>query len=305
MDHPLNGRIRLVTPVARLFYIIFGRTNPRGWADYHCVPERRGTLWVHCHGPARRGRANLEFVGVPKELRTAALQLMFGLVAEMRRGRRLRADESFAASLSSRGQGFMQIGTLRAAAWSDARHKGMLRVVDYGEALHSGFPRRLFASHFVAAAARADDPKRRISLCRKSLEIFAGDFTDPADETGADGGDADITELQNRCNLLAYTSLADALCARKQYSDACGVVADAIARCPGWARGYRERLLQSADAETQYTRFWRDVDILDIAMRRQPASAPATPARAAPGGQRRAGFGRRPKDPYEELLKRG
>jgi hypothetical protein len=297
--------VRLVRPTARLLYRIFGRANPRGWADYHCVPERRGTLWVHCHGPAKRGGANLEFVGVPTELRATALQLMFALVALMQEGRKLQADEDFAAPLASRRQTVLQIGTLRAAAWSDRDHTGMLRVVDYGEALLSGFPARLFASHIAARAMLSDDPKRKAKLCRKSLDVFAGDFTDPGGSIVGDGDDADLTELQNTCNLLAYTGLADALCEQNRHGDACGVIVDAIARCPGWARGYRDRLLDSDEPENQYTRFWRDVDIADIAMRRQPAEAPAPVTQAAAPRARSAGFGNRAPDPYDELLRRG
>ncbi len=305
MKHPLNGGVRLVSPVARVLYSVFGRTNPRGWADYHCAPERRGTLWVHCHGPSRRGGANLEFVGVPRELRAAALQLMFALVAQMRGGRKLKVDEDFAAPLSSRQQGFMHIGTLRAAAWSDRHHKGMLRVVDYGEPLQSGFPFRLFAAHIVARAMRADAPERKAAMCRRSLEIFAGDFTDSAYGIGADGGDADITELQNRCNLLAYTGLADALCEQNRHNDACGIIVDAIARCPAWAKGYRDRMSNSGQPENQYTRFWRDADITDIALRRQPDEAPAGTEPCAPVARGGAGFGNRAPDPYDDLLKRG
>lgn len=305
MEHSLRGKVRLVRPTARLLYRIFGRANPRGWADYHCVPERRGTLWVHCHGPAKRGGANLEFVGVPTELRANALQLMFAFVALMREGRKWHADEDFAAPLSSRRQTVMQIGSLRAAAWSDRDHAGMLRVVDYGEPLLSGFPKRLFASHIAARAMLADTPDRKAKLCRKSLDVFAGDFADAGGAIGSDGDDADLTELQNRCNLLAYTGLADALCEQNRHNDACGVIVDAIARCPGWARGYRDRLLASDAPLNQYTRFWRDADIAEIALRRQPAEAPAPATRAAPSRPRSTGFGRRAPDPYEELLRRG
>jgi len=305
VEHSLKGNVRLVRPTARLLYRIFGRENPRGWADYHFVPERRGTLWIHCHGPARRGGANLEFVGVPTELRGAALQLMFALVALMREGRNLRADEDFAAPLASRRQTLLQIGTLRATAWSDPDHAGMLRVVDYGEGLMSGFPGRLFASHIAARAVLSETPERKAKLCRKSLDLFAGDFADAGDGSGSDGDNADLTELQNRCNLLAYTGLADALCEQNRHGDACGVIVDAIARCPGWARSYRERFLGSDVPLNPYTRFWRDADIAEILLRRQPAEAPAPANRAAPPRPRTAGFGTRAPDPYEELLRRG
>lgn len=305
MQHSLRGNVRLVRPTTRLLYRIFGRANPRGWADYHCVPERRGTLWLHCHGPSRRSGASLEFVGVPTELRATALQLMFALVALMREGRKFQAEEDFAAPLASPRQTVLQIGTLRAAAWSDRDHSGMLRVVDYGETLMSGFPKRLFASHIAARALLADTPKRKEKLCRKSLEVFAGDFNDAGDPTGSDGDDADLTELQNRCNLLAYTGLADALCEQNRHNDACGVIVDAIARCPSWARGYRERLLNTDAPLNQYNRFWCDANIAEIALRHQPAESPTPVNRAAPPRPRGTGFGSRAPDPYEDLLRRG
>lgn len=305
MKHPLNRGVRLVSPMARIFYRFFGRSNPRGWADYHCVRERRGTLWVHCHGSARRGGANLEFVGVPPELRGTALQLMFGLVAQMRAGRKLRADEGFAAPLASSRQGFMQIGTLRATAWSDRHHTGMLRVVDYGEPLQSGFPVRLFASHLVARAERVENPERKAAMCRRSIELFAGDFVDAIGGPATDGADADITELQNKCNVLAYAGLADALCAQNRHNEACGIIVEAIARCPPWARGYRDRLLEAGAPEDQYARFWHDMDIAETVMRYRPADGAAPATQAAPRTQGDGGFGSRAPDPYDDLLRRG
>ena len=128
MKHRFGRGVRLVNPLARLFHMIFNRADPRAWAAYHMVPERRGTLWVHCHGLHRRTGANLEFTGVPPELRGEAIELMSALVRTFRTGRQLRADDDFAERLSARGQPFAQLGSLRATGRNDKQHDGMLRV---------------------------------------------------------------------------------------------------------------------------------------------------------------------------------
>lgn len=306
MKHRFGPGVRLVSPLARLFHMIFNGGNPRAWAAYHMVPERRGTLWVHCHGLQRRGAANLEFTGVPPELRDEAIELMFALVRIARSRRRLAADDDFAERLTARGQRFAQIGTLRATGRNDRQHTGMLRVVDYGGPLADGFPKRLFAAHIVAKADAAEDPDRKEALYRQALDIFPGDYTEFNEGADIDPADGDFTEFQNKFNLGAWYGLAELLREQGRATEAFGVLADAIAHCPGWAGAYRNHLLQSGGREDQYFRFWRDVDINDIAMRRRAAvTASVAPAQPFLPGARPSGFGRRQKDPFAELLKRG
>lgn len=298
MEHPINASTRLVSPLARLFYMIFNGRNPRALAAYHMVPERRGTLWVHCHG-RRRGAANMEFSGVPPELRREAIELMFALVRIARSKRSLGADDDFADRFTARGQKFAEIGTLRATGRNDKQHKGMLRVVDYGRPLTDGFPKRLFAAHLVAKADAAKDPKRREALYRTALNIFPGDYAEVNEGADIDPANPDLTELQHKCNVGAWFGLAESLRDQNRLNEAVAALPDAMARCSGWARVYRDHLLRSGGKDDRYFRFWRDVDINEIVLRPRPStSAAATPMQSG-------GFGSRPKDKYADLLKRG
>lgn len=302
MKHRFGRGVRLVSPLTRLFFMVFNRASPHAWAAYHTVPERRGTLWVHCHGLHRRAGANLEFTGVPPELRGEAIELISALVGVFRKRRRLTADSDFAERMSARGQPFAQIGTLRSTGRNDRQHTGMLRVVDYGRPLTDGFPKRLFAAHLAARACNTESPEKREVLYRQALEIFPGDYAEPGDGAGIDPADGDLTEIQNKFNIVSWYGLAEALRDQGRATEAFAVLADAIARCPEWAETYRGHLLRCGDREDQYFRFWRDVDINGMAMQRRPAVTETVTAAPA---VRTRGFGNRPPDPMAELIGRG
>jgi len=294
MEHPIKSNTRVVSPLARLFYLIFNRGDPRALAVYHVVPERRGTLWIHCHGLQRRGASNLEFTGVPPEFRDEAIELMFALVGIARSKRGLAEGGDFADRFTARGQRFAEIGTVRATARTDAQHAGVLRVVDYGKTLADGFPKRLFAAHLVAKADAAKDPKQQEILYRKALDIFPGDFAEMNEGADIDSVSPDLTALQHKCNVGAYFGLAEALRTLGKGSEAVTISGEAIARAPGWAEVCRNRILQSGGPEDRYFRYWQGVDIIDVAMRQRsaaPSSGPARPSAAVAGASN--GFGSR------------
>lgn len=293
MNHPITGDVRLAGRLRRIYCRLFAAEDPRGWADYHIVPERRGTLWLHCHGARRRAGADLEFVAVPPELRDEVVDLMIAILRHARAGRRVAADAHLAGNLISRRQSFTHLATLRSAPWNDKRHRGLLRIVDYDAPAQSGFPRRLLATHVAARAESATDPATAEALYRRSIEVFAGDFGD--EDVGAqfDPEAPDITALQNRSNLAAYVGLARILADAKRLGEASGFLEAAIARCPGWALGYRDHLMQSYRDEDPYLRYWKDANIAEITMRRR-AEARTQPGHASGPGHR-PGFGRRPR----------
>lgn len=306
MKHRFGTGVRLVSPPARLFHMILNRGNPRAWAAYHTVPERRGTLWVHCHGLQWRGAANLEITGVPAKLRDEAIELMFGLVRIARSRRGLKADEDFAERLSARGQQFAQLGSIRSTGRNDRQHNGMLRVVDYGQSLADGFPMRLFAAHLVARAGVVEDPKWKETLYRQALEVFPGEYAEFNEGADTDPADGDFTELQHKFNICGWYGLAELLRDQGRSTEAFVILADAMAHCPGWAGVYRNFLLHSGGKEDQYFRFWRDVDINDLAAQRRPAvTATVAAARPVAVGAQSRGFGNRPVDPLAELQRRG
>ena len=302
MQHPVNARVRLVSPMARVLYRIFGRSTPMAWADYHIVEEREDALWIHTHGLRRRVGFELEFVRVPANLRDDAIKLMFALAGHARANRPVEAGADFAGEFSGAWPGFRQTGTFRDARHSDPTHCKVLRIVDSGQPLAAEFPRRLFAAHLVARAERTAEISRKVALFGRALEIFPGEFADDGAGKDIDPENPDITELQNKSNLGAYIGMSRALCDWRRNGEAYEYLLDAIARCPGWAHVYRDHLMQSFNVEDPYMRYWRNADIARTRMNRLPASEPTAPAWQP---RQTARFGKRPKDPYLELLDRG
>lgn len=291
MQHPINGKVRLAGPVKRLYCSFFKRSNPLGWADYHTVAERSGGWWVHCHGKKRRIGFDLEFTGVPKDLRKEALRLLIGIIRTLRGHGEIAPDRDFGGRFSGSLQSFSQAVTFRNSSRIDADHKGMIRVVDIGQPLHSGFPARLFAAHLVARGQSQTDAKKAEKLFRKAIDLFPGEVSDAAGSADYDPAAGDITGLQVKSNLGGYLGLALALRAQNRTPDACAAATEAIARCPDWALLYRDHFVQTDDRKDTYQEFWRDLDILGIASRHQPASQ-AVESVAETGGNG-GGFGAR------------
>jgi len=294
MKHPVNSKTRLKGGISRFFTRMFNSGDPRGWGDYHIVPESGGTLWVHAHGLDNYGLLDMEFADVPGDLRGAAIDLMLALVRHGKTGQHLEVYGDFAGALSADEPDFLQVGTLRDTNHGDAEHRGLVRVVDRGEPMGSGFPARLFASHLVARAEGVSGAKKREAMCRRALEIFPGEPASADLRVDDSGGGWDMTELQQTSNLAARIGLAEALLDRDKREECLQVLEQAIAFCPGWARQYRP---EAADGGNDFhTRFWADADIDAICARLRPAmgNPPARPAGLGSGAPA-AGFGCRPQ----------
>lgn len=280
MIHPIASETRLVAPATRLFRRFFSPHDPHGWADYHSVEQPDGTLWIHCHGPRRQ--PDLELVCVPPDLRAHAHQLMFGIMAQGRALGGFGPDMDVEGAFSLPLQSFRQMATLRAAPCEDddTDHRGMLRVVDWDQPLDSGFPRRLFASHIAAWAEFARDPGTKEAMCRRALAIFPGHFMEMTAGEDIRPDDADLTDPQFQANLTAYISLAHALFDQGRGNEGISYLQEAVARCPGWARVYRDHLLVTYSNDDRYIQFWRNVDIEQVCAELYPASMIAPPPAA-------------------------
>ena len=295
MQHPVNASVRLVSPMARVMYGIFSPSTPVAWADYHIVEEPADKLWIHTHGLRRKVGFELEFVRVPAALRDDAIKLMFALAGHARANRPIEADTDFEGDFSGAWPGFRYAGTFREARHSDPAHRKVLTIVDSGQRTADDYPRRLFAAHLAARAERTAETRRKVALFARSLEVFPGDFADHGAGADFDSENADITDLQNKSNLGAYIGISRALCDWKRYGEAHEYLLGAIARCPGWARVYRDHLMRSFNIDDPYMRYWRDVDIARTRLNRQPAREPAAPAWKP---RQSAMFGRRRRNPY-------
>lgn len=273
MQHPVTPETRLVGTSARLFRRFFKPHDPHGWADFHCVEEPEGTLWVHCHCPRGSRLPGLEFTGVPADMRGYAHQLLFELIAYGRVQGALHADMDVEGIFSAPLQSFRQMVTLRPVPRDDPDHRGMLRIVDGNQPLESGFPRRLFASHIAAWAEFAYEPDKKEAMCRRALAIFPGAFLEMTAGAGIKPDKADLTDLQFRANLSIYVSLAHALFDQGRATEGFDYLECAIARCPGWAATYREHVLTAYRARDRYIEFWREADIQEICAARRPANS--------------------------------
>ncbi len=248
MKHPVNSKTRLRGGISRFFTRMFNSGDPRGWGDYHIVPESGGTLWVHAHGLDNYGLLDMEFADVPGDLRGAAVDLMLALVRHGKTGQHLEVDGDFAGALSADEPDFLQVGMLRDTNHGDAEHRGLVRVVDRGEPMGSGFPARLFASHLVARAEEVSGAKKREAMCRRALEIFPGEPASADLRVDDSGGGWDMTELQQTSNLAARIGLAEALLDRDKREE-CLQVLEQHRLLPGLGtpvpargRGRRQRL---------------------------------------------------------------
>jgi hypothetical protein len=291
MQHPINENVRLASPVKRNYCRLFVPSSPLGWVDYHVVEERRGTLWVHCHGLRRRKGFDLEFVGVPTALRREAVRLMMGIIRIERDSAKFAPDTDFGGRFSSSQQSFSQAATFRGSPCNDPDHERFLRIVDFGEPMQSGFPARLFAAHLVARGQAQTDAKAAEKLFRRAIELFPGDTVLTTAVADYDPADGDITALQAKSNLGAWLGLALALRAQNRTPEACAAAADAIARCTDWARLYRDHFVRTDTRNDAYTHFWRNLDVLEVAMRR-PVAASARPG-SGRSVHKRGGFGGR------------
>ena len=297
MKHPVNSRTRLKGGMSRFFTRMLNSGDPRGWGNYHIVPESGGTLWVHAHGLDNFDLPDLEFAGVPGDLRGAAIDLMLALVRHGKLNQHLDVDGNFSGTLSGNEPGFLQTGTLRATNHGDAEHRGLLRVVDRGEPMGAGFPARLFAAHMAARAEEISSVKKRLKMYRRALEIFPGDPAPMDMRIDESAAGRDMTELQQTSNLAARIGLSYALLERGKREEGVQVLEQAIAFCPGWARQYQPEVVDSGN--DIYARFWGDADIGEICGRLRPATgnAPARPSAGLGCGPaapcRPQGFGRR------------
>lgn len=290
MRHPITARIRLAGPLVRLHRRYFKPDDPHGWADYHSVEEPDGTFWVHTHGLRRWGFPDIEFADVPPDMLSYAHQMLFEIIARARAGLQLAAESDIEGVFSAPVQSFRQMATLRWAPHDDPEHRETLRIVDWNHPAESGFPRRLFVSHVAAWADLAEDPARKEALCRRALALFPGCFLEMGAGIDIAPGNADLTDLQHRANLQVYLSLAQALFDQDRPAEAIGYLEEAIARCPGWAKSYRDYLVNKYRRKDAFMNFWRDADLKDICARRRPANTSGPLPRRRPkaaGGKRK------------------
>lgn len=276
MHHPITSETRLTGTAMRLYRRLFRPEDPLGWADYHCVEQPDGNFWIHTHGLGRWRLPDLEFAGVPHDMRGHAHQLMFAIIECCRTDGAAHADGDIEGIFSAPSQNFRQLATLRPAPRGDSQHWNTLRIVDWDQSAESNFPARLFASHIAAWAELAGDPIQKEVMCRRALAIFPGHFLEMTAGADIEPRDADLTDLQYRANISIYLSLVEALFAQGRVAEAISYLEEAISRCPGWGHAFRSWLIANYRRDDAFINFWRAADVSEICARRRPADTPGS-----------------------------
>lgn len=240
------------------YYRIAAPRHPRGWLEFHAVSEEGDPplCWVHCHGMERWDLPDLEIVDVPDDLTGYAHGIIFVLVDYMKNQKPVLADETIAGAwVDDAEQAVYHCGTMRRAPARDG-HVGLLRIVDEGEPLESGFPCRLFAAHMSALAFQMRNPRRQEEVFRRIIAFWPGQ--------AAEAGDISFTYGRNPNNYVAWLGLGDALCDQGRFDEGIEALREAVARCPGWAADFVKYLREEEDtddlSDDPRFRFWSEVE---------------------------------------------
>lgn len=252
--------------LVRWFCRLLAPRDPRGWLTVEAIYENgtpRRTVWVHCHGMERWELPNLEIVDVPIDLQDFAQEILLNVAGYMRGERAIRPGESFGGTLVSPSQRAHHQATLQPVDRpGDEAHDGMLRIVDLGETVDSGFPRRLFAVHVNSLAERAESLALCETMYRQSIALWPGDPAAAPSEGPFEPG-------SNENNFLAWEGLGDALCDRGRFDEGILYLEEAVARSPRWARELAEHIRTEVGPEVADPRFtfWSQLDVEEVRRR--------------------------------------
>lgn len=246
----------------RLLYLVLAPRHPRGRTAMHAVEEddNGATLWVHTHGLAKLGLPEIEFVGVPHELRGYAHGMLFDIMGYMKFERPIRPDENFGGMLVHNNQKAAHYATARQIVREgDPAHSGTLRFVNYNQAAESGFPYRLFAVHINCLAEESRSASERERLAKLSLSTHPG-----SPEEWRSQADPD----QNPGNWVAYHVLGHALCDQGKIREGLDALRQVLERCPSaaiqfhsiYTEAISEGDLPPADLDPR-SRFWTEVNV--------------------------------------------
>jgi hypothetical protein len=241
----------------RLLYRVIAPGHPRGHVRFDAVREEpANTLWIHTHGMSRWGLHEVEFVGVPYELRGYAHGLLFDIIGYMRTQKPILPDQDLGGFFVSESQPVYHIATARLVKrMTDSPHVSTLRFVDYKTPAESGFPRRLFAAHITALAADERSAARRETMFRKALELFPPG----AEQEGKD-------PRENANNWVALEGLGTALCDLGHMDEGLAILSRAATASPRAMRSLAAHIrgaiasgqLPSPESDPR-SRFWSNL----------------------------------------------
>jgi hypothetical protein len=246
----------------RLLWKVLAPRHPRGWLDVHAVWEDAAkTLWIHCHGMERWGLPNVEIVGVPVELSGYVHGLLMHVTGYMKSQKPIWADENLGGKFVSDDQLVIQTATARRSPDAHGAHSGMLRIVDLGEPVESGLPRRLLASYLIATADASKSDEKKIELLRQAVRVFPGDANDPSIEPEGRGP-------ANPNDYFGWENLGTLLCETGKVTEGIRCLEEAVARWPSGARGFSKHVYElhamgevPPPEKSPATKFWLTLNV--------------------------------------------
>lgn len=255
---------RIHGTLVRLMWRIIAPRHPRGWLDCHAVLNDTGDrLWVHCHGMERWNLPNIEFVDVPVDLGGPCHGLLMAITGYMKFEKSIRVDENVGGCMESADQIVLHLATLRRSPCTESGHDNLLRVVDLGEPVESGFPRRLLAAHLIAMADNTRSCPEQIRLLRRATEIFPGEPLSGPDSLSARGS--------NPGNYFAWDGLGTVYGTAGRTEEAVETLKTAVLRWPFGARHFAMNIQQdvatgklSGSDPDPVLNFWRNVDVDEL-----------------------------------------
>lgn len=255
-------------------YRLLAPRHPRGWLDIHALYDENESprrLWIHCHGMTRWGLSNIEFVDVPYDLGGYAHGILFDVVGYMKAVKPVKADEDLGGCFVSGQQIVAHRCSFRSVRRDDEPvDKDFLRVVDIGQPVDSGFPRKLFAAHLLALAGTCRNPARAVPLLKRSVEIFPGDYEqNPQTENAA---------VENPNNFFSWESLGSALYSIGERDEGLRCLREAAARWPFGAEKSRQAIVEGIRTgrlpppdRDDLSKFWMELEPLKVRQQLKPA----------------------------------
>lgn len=221
----------------RIMYRIIAPGHPRGMIDVR-IEKMGDNLRVHTDGMKSLHLPDIEILGIPNvyDLAGYANGVIFSITGYMKEARKhnksLQDGENMGGMFEHDRQMAFHLCTARKSPNHSNDGNTLLRIVDIGESLNSGFPKKLFAAHLCAVAFKTKDFDKAECLYRKAIELYPGEKS----YTYLDK--SEFSSGNNYNNYVAWHGLADCLYAKNKLPEALSAYKEAVERCPQWAEDF-------------------------------------------------------------------
>lgn len=250
----------------KIFWRIFSPGHPRGYIDVFAEETDIGYR-AYTKGMKRFDLPDIEIVNIPIEYDLAGYGhgILFSFIGYMMRAKKqnkyIRNGENAGGMFVHDEQTTLHACTIRSSPKISEDGNRVFRIVDIGESLESGFPKKLFAAHLIALASKMKDPKEAETLYRKAIAIYPGTRSYTYLEK------TDFVLSNNYNNYDAWRGLGDCLGEQNRHDEALNAYKEAVVRCPQWAEEFTAILVdEMSDSipESDERKIWDYLTSLDF-----------------------------------------